>query len=402
MTTTRTAFDAVVIGGGLLGTATAYHLVSAGARTLLVDRADVGRATDAGAGILSPETNSRDSDAWFRFAAEAADYYPTLIERLRDDQPGETGYARCGKLVVAVSDDEIEAFQRARRLIFERQQRRGLPKPGDLQEISPDEARELFPPLARVRGAIYSRTAARVDGRLLNAAMRAAAEARGLVIRHGSVDRLARERDAVTGVVVDGQIVRAATVAIAGGAWSESFGKQLGVNVPVAPQRGQIIHLGLRGTDTSRWPMVSAFHEQYMVAWPDSRVVAGATRETGSGFAPHTTTAGVRAVLDEALRVAPGLADAEIREIRVGLRPLSADGLPVIGAVPGVAGIFVATGHGPSGLTLGPYSSKVVAEQMLGMTPAADLAPFSMARFTGVGESPSPAQPRGLAGGISP
>jgi D-amino-acid dehydrogenase len=382
MIVAHTTFDAAVIGGGLLGTVTAYHLVTAGARTLLVDRADAGRATDAGAGILSPETNSRDSDAWFDFAAEAAGYYPTLIARLRDEQPDDTGYARCGKLVVAVSDDEIEPFRRARRLIFERQQRRGLPKPGDLHEISPEEARELFPPLARVHGAIYSRTAARVDGRLLNRALIRAAEARGLVVRPGTVERLVREGDVVTGLVVDGEIVHAGAVAIAGGAWSDAFGKQLGVSIPVAPQRGQIIHLGLPRTDTSRWPMVSAFHEQYMVAWPDSRVVTGATRETGSGFAPHTTTAGVRAVLDEALRVAPGLAGAEIREIRVGLRPLSADGLPVLGAVPGLAGVFLVTGHGPSGLTLGPYSSKVVAEAMLGMAPATDLTPFSIARFT--------------------
>ena len=74
--------------------------------------------------------------------------------------------------------------------------------------------------------------------------------------------------------------------------------------------------------------MISAFHHHYLVAWPDSRVVAGATRETGSGFAPHTTAAGVREVLVEALRVAPGLAAAEIREIRVGLRPFAADTLP--------------------------------------------------------------------------
>ena len=120
MPTTQALFDAAVIGGGLLGTATAYHLVSAGAHTLLVDRADIGRATDAGAGILSPETNSRDSEPWFCLAAEAADYYPTLIERLRGEQAGDTGYARCGKLVVAVSDDEIDLFQRARRLIFGR------------------------------------------------------------------------------------------------------------------------------------------------------------------------------------------------------------------------------------------------------------------------------------------
>jgi glycine/D-amino acid oxidase-like deaminating enzyme len=376
------AFDAAVIGGGLLGTATAYHLVAAGARTLLVDRADAGRATDAGAGILSPETNSRDPESWFRLAVAAVEYYPALVEKLSAEQGGDTGYAQCGKLVVAVSDDEIEPFAHARQIIFGRQRARGLPKPGDLHEVTAAEARELFPPLAPVHGAIYSRRAARVDGRLLNRALRTAAEARGLVVREGSVERLVREGDAVTGLVVDGESVPAGAVAIAGGAWSDAFGRQLGVTIPVAPQRGQIIHLGVPDTDTSRWPMVSAFHHHYMVAWPDGRVVAGATRETGSGFTPHTTAAGVGEVLREALRVAPGLAQAAIREIRVGLRPLTADTLPVLGAVPGIAGVFLVTGHGPTGLTLGAYSGKLVAGQMLGQSPETDLGPFSVARFT--------------------
>jgi D-amino-acid dehydrogenase len=170
-------------------------------------------------------------------------------------------------------------------------------------------------------------------------------------------------------------------VIIAGGAWSHTFSTQLGVTIPVAPQRGQIIHLGLPGLETGAWPIISAFHHHYMVAWPDSRVVAGATRETGSGFAPHTTAAGVREVLSEALRVAPGLAAAEIREIRVGLRPFTSDTLPVLGPVPGVAGVFLITGHGPTGLTLGPFSAKLVAGQMLGKAPETDLTPFSVARF---------------------
>jgi len=375
------AFDAIVIGGGLLGTATAYHLVAAGARTLLLDRADTGRATDAGAGILSPETNSRDPEAWFEFAVAAKAYYPALIDRLRAEQAGDTGYARCGQVVVAATDDEIEPLARARRIVFERQRRRGQPSAEDLHEISPAEARELFPPLAAVHGAIYSRVAARVDGRLLNRALLTAAQARGLTVRAGSIERLILESARTIGVVSDGETLAAGAVAIAGGAWSEAFGRQLGVGIPVAPQRGQIIHLGLRGTDTSRWPMISAFHHHYLVAWPDSRVVAGATRETGSGFAPHTTAAGVHEVLGEALRVAPGLAGAEIREIRVGLRPFTSDTLPVLGPVPGTAGVFLVTGHGPTGLTLGPYSGKLVADQMLGKAPELDLSPFSVARF---------------------
>ena len=114
-------YDAIVVGGGIVGMATAYHLVCAGAKTLLIDRGDRGRATDAGAGILSPETNSRDPDAWFQFAVAAVDYYPTLVQRLQEEQSGDTGYARCGQLVVAVSEDEFAPFERARQLIVDRQ-----------------------------------------------------------------------------------------------------------------------------------------------------------------------------------------------------------------------------------------------------------------------------------------
>src|SRR5919201_1582491 len=129
-------YDVIVVGGGIVGMSTAYHLVCAGARTLLIDREDQGRATDAGAGILSPETNSRDPDAWFDFAVAAVGYYPTLVQRLQEDQGGDTGYARCGQMVVAVSEDEFALFDRARSLILGRQERRGLPSIDDLYEIS--------------------------------------------------------------------------------------------------------------------------------------------------------------------------------------------------------------------------------------------------------------------------
>ena len=118
-----------------------------------------------------------------------------------------------------------------------------------------------------------------------------------------------------------------------------------------------------------------------MVTWPGGRVVVGATRETGSGFAPHTTAAGALEVLLEALRVAPGLAGTEIREVRVGLRPASRDGLPVLGPIPGIDNLLLATGHGATGLQLGPYSGKMVAELVAHGTAATDIAPFSPARF---------------------
>jgi D-amino-acid dehydrogenase len=195
------------------------------------------------------------------------------------------------------------------------------------------------------------------------------------------VERLILQHGAVTGVVVAGETLTAGQVIIAGGAWSQTFGAQLGIAIPVAPQRGQIIHLGLPGTETAAWPILSAFRGHYMVAWPDSRVVVGATREMRSGFDPHTTVAGVQEVLSEALRLAPGLASAEIRDIRVGLRPLTIDTLPVLGPVPGVENLLLATGHGATGLTLGPYSGKVMADMALGQAAALDMSAFHVARF---------------------
>lgn len=374
-------YDALVIGGGVVGASVAYHLVRGGARTLLIDRDDAGRATSAGAGILAPETSSRSSDAWFAFAVPAVDYYPTLINDLAADGAGDTGYAVCGQLEVAVSEDEVEPYAEARRIIFARQQQRGTPAPEDLHEVSSAEARQLFPPLADVRGALFYRHAARVDGRLLAAALRQAAVTRGLEVRAASVERLAVQNDTVTGAVVDGTTITADAVAIAGGAWSAAFGAQLGVHIPVEPQRGQIIHLDLPGIDTSTWPVITPYHGHYMVAWPDSRVVVGATRETGSGFAPFTSVAGIHEVLGEALRVAPGLRDARLREVRVGLRPATPDGLPVLGHVPGRRNIVLATGHGPTGLQLGPISGKIAADLMRGRAPEIDISAFDVTRF---------------------
>jgi len=80
------------------------------------------------------------------------------------------------------------------------------------------------------------------------------------------------------------------------------------------------------------------------------------------------------------MRVAPGVGSGTVREIRIGLRPLSADGLPYLGMVPGHDNLVLATGHGPSGLQLGPYSGLVAAQLLTGNEVEADVAPFAVDR----------------------
>jgi D-amino-acid dehydrogenase len=366
-----TSYDAIVVGGGVVGMATAYHMVAAGARTLLLDRRDRGRASDAGAGIISAGWALDDPDPVERFSARAFLHYPELIAALAAEDVGETGYGVPGALNVAIDDDELAPFDELRRRRLR----------SDHVEVDATRAQALFPPLAAVRRALHDSRSARVDGRLLVAALRRAALARGLKDRAASVERLVVRHGAVQGVRLGAETIAAGQVVIAAGAWSQALAGALGIRIPVAPQRGQIIHLHLPGAETGAWPIISAFRGHYMVPWPDGRVVVGATRETGSGFRPETTAVGILEVLAEALRVAPGLRDASLLEVRVGLRPASPDGLPILGPVPGIKNVLLATGHGPVGLRLGPYSGKVIAAIVSGGVPDPDLAPFAVDRF---------------------
>ena len=168
-------------------------------------------------------------------------------------------------------------------------------------------------------------------------------------------------------------------VAIAGGAWTPALSTQLAVTIPVVPVRGQIVHVRLEGVETDHWPIVSPLLSQYLVPWPDGRVVVGATVEPDAGFDARVTAAGMRQLFGEMLRLAPGLGDATFLEIRSGLRPVSADDAPVLGRLPGWENAYVCTGHGANGLLLGPYSAHLVATLVSGRVPAMDLAPFGQA-----------------------
>lgn len=372
--------DAIIIGGGIVGTAVGYHLAREGMDPLLIDRHDEGAATDAGAGIIAPATSSRTtSNTWFRLAVDAFDYYPTLTENLADEQAGAVGYSQSGLLAVAGADERI-TFETALARIGDRQTVLGHPEPDSIEEIAPNQAQELFPPLKRPERAFYYSNAARVDGRTFTNALRRAGEQHGLTTEDATVESIRIESGEVSGVVADGSERDAPIVVIAGGAWSTGFGETLGVEIPVEPHRGQILHLDTH-EDTSDWPTVIIYGGEYLVPWPGGEVAAGATREEDSGFDPRVTAGGVYQILDETFMAAPGLADAEFTQAKVGLRPASADGLPILGEVSGINGAYLATGHGATGLQLGPYSGKLIAQRILDREPDTDISHLGVDRF---------------------
>ena len=371
--------EIAIIGGGLVGTSVALRLLELGARVTLVDGAHRGQATAAGAGILPPLDHFIGVPALLPLLAAARAHYPELVAKLERDQEGRVGYDVIGALQVATSEAELAELPR---LADAAEARRadGFRHIGEVTELTAAQARSLFPLLGpAVLGGLHCSGAARIDGRRLLTALRSCVRARGGELREGSAE-LWIERGGVVGVTLAGEVLGADAVVVAGGAWSSALLAPLGVSLPVVPQRGQLLHLDVPGHSTGTWPVVLGFSHQYLLGFPDSRLVAGATREE-VGYDARVTLGGVSAVMGAALELAPGLHAATLVEARVGFRPVSADRKPLLGPLASHPNVFIATGHAGYGLELGPYSGVLLAELVAGRSPAVDLAPFAPNRF---------------------
>ena len=371
--------DVAVIGAGLVGLALAYELACLGASVTVIDAGHPGRATDAGAGILSPDTSMESDVSLWLFLRQAGAHYPDLLLRMQSDgvDVAGSGYGRCGMLSVGLRAHEDEWFAPIAELVLHR-------APDAITEITPEEASSLFPPLGPVHRVLHAPGAARVDGRGMAAALRQAAAARGVAFVQGAAHGVVAGNAVAGGgrgrrvdaVEVEGhQNVDCRAVAIAGGAWTAAAGEWLGTRLPVGPTKGQIVHLGV-GADTAEWPIVQPLLTHYLVPWPGGRVACGGTFESGAGFSVSVTAAGLFELLRECLTVAPGLDGATYLETRVGLRPTSVDDHAVVGRVPGWGNAWVATGHGANGLLQGPYSARVLAHTMAAVAQPADEAPL--------------------------
>src|SRR5690606_35088741 len=118
----------------------------------------------------------------------------------------------------------------------------------------------------------------------------------------------------------------------------------------------------------------------YIVPFDDSRIAFGATREDGTGFDYRMTAGGLQEVLNEGLKVAPGLVNHTVKEIRIGFRPMSPDNKPYLGIIPEFENVVVATGLGASGLTMGPYIGSLAAKIAMDEEIEIDLDPYRLNR----------------------
>jgi D-amino-acid dehydrogenase len=363
----------IVIGAGILGASTAYHLAKSGADVTLVDRQDKGQATDAAAGIVCPWLSQRRNKAWYQLVKGGARYYPELIKQLEADGEKETGYKRVGAISLHSDPEKLEKM--AERAI---KKRVDAPEIGEVTILSPAETKRLFPPISEEYGSVFVSGGARVNGRAMRNALISAATKNGATLLSGDAS-IIYEGNRIMGIKLEGKRLLADQVIVTAGAWSQELLKPLGVNIKVTPQKAQIVHLELPQTDTSSWPVVMPPTTQYILTFEDGRVVVGATHEDEAGFDNRVTAGGVNEILTKALAVAPGLSESSIIETRVGFRPFTPGFLPVIGALPNHNNVLIANGLGASGLTSGPYLGAELAKLALNKKTEIDSSSYDVA-----------------------
>lgn len=369
-----TTYDLIIVGGGIVGASAALTAVRKGATVALVDAGLPGRASEAGAGIISPVALDRceDRPEWTSVITRCVAHYQELLAHLDALDPAGAGSAtfrQVGELVVARDDPEEKATltaikdrldTEAGRMAHGVTESPAVLEGSDLHAFWPELREDLhglfIADVGRVAGG-------RLTARLIRAARGPHRDHTGkfqltLIPGWATLDR----RAAKPSVWVGDERLSAGAVILSTGAWAASELEPFGVAVQIRPIRGQIIHLRLEDAATGERPVVNTPGAGYLLGF-DDRVVVGATHED-VGFDTRATADGQRQVLDDALELAPGLGTATLVETRVGLRPVSSDGLPMIGAV--APGIHIAVGLGAWGLTLGPLFGQLAATEALG------------------------------------
>ncbi|PXX94782.1 glycine oxidase ThiO [Halomonas sp. LBP4] len=362
--------DFVIIGGGVIGMMTAWQLAEAGHSVALVERGQCGReASWAGGGIISPLYPWRYSEPISQLARWSEGRYPMLASRLAEETGIDPEYRQRGLLYLNV-DEEADAMAWARRL--------GKP----LARVDAYFLYAQEPGLADgLDDGLWMPTLGSIRNPRLCRALRTRLQSLpGVVLHEGcQVARLVVERGQVRGVDTDAGCFRAGRVIVCGGAWTGQLLETLGVSLPVHPVKGQMMVFRTPVTSGCKRLVerVVLKEGRYLIPRDDGRVLVGSTLEQ-AGFDKTPTGEARTSLYASAIAMVPGLADCEVEHHWAGLRPGAPEGLPFIGEVPGVAGLFINAGHYRNGLVLAPAATRLLVDQLVGREPILDPEPFRL------------------------
>lgn len=342
----QTEWDVVVVGAGIIGCAVARHLARRGARTLVLEARDVGAgATQASAGVLAPFIEAPGEGALQSLTVQSLALYDEFVSSASAESETRIEYRRCGTLEVAHDSASADRLK----TLGDSVASRGVAATW----MNPAEVNRMEPALAATYGGLLVSSHGYVRASQLTHALANAARHHGAEIRTGARADISFAADRAT-VMTCGEAHHAKTVVVTGGSWSG----QLSPEADVIPVRGQLLHVKWQGPPLER---ILWTDRCYLVPWLDGTLLIGATVED-VGFDERVTAGGMQELLTAAIAVLPGLANATFVDARVGLRPGTRDGLPIIRRSHVNPSVVLATGHFRNGILLAPITARLVSD----------------------------------------
>lgn len=364
--------DVVVVGGGVIGCSIAYHAARRGARVTLFEAESIGTgASGAAAGMLAAQSEAHDSGPFLDLLLTGRKLHGPLSRELLEETGLDVGLIEAGALHAAFNESSEEELTAKHSW----QKDQGLPA----EWLDSREARELEPALSpRIVAGLYLPEDGQLNPPLLVRALAQAARSRGARIEEASpVTGFLTEADAVIGIRTSRGTLQAGTVVLASGAYSPELARELGVDLPIHPVKGDIL-----AVQTDPIPIKANVWGAgcYLVPKKDGRVVIGATEEPGV-YDRRPTLGGVASLSGAAVTAIPELTSAPFDEAWGGLRPTTPDGRPMIGPVEGWDGLLIATGHYRNGVLLAHVTGEAIAALALEEEPLVDVSPYAPGRF---------------------
>ena len=369
--------DVLIIGGGLIGCSIALRLARAGLRVSVLDRGEPGgEASAAAAGMLAPHGETVEPDAFFELCVASRDLYPQFVAEVEDLSGQCVGYRRDGTLLVSLDEEGEKELDH----VHHTQQQAGY----QLERLSSAEAARRLAGLSpRIRGGLFVPGDHWVDNQRLTTAVIAACRRLGVTlcgerpvtklnVGSGRVESV----EAGYGQKADpGSRFSAGQVVLAAGCWSRELVAPLGIMLPMEPCRGQMLEFDA----PAELPLVLRSGIHYLVPRSPQQVLVGTTAEY-VGYEKAVTGEGLRSILEGAMRLFPGARDFRLRRAWAGLRPDTADHLPVLGRGE-IENLIFATGHFRNGILLTPITAQLISELVLGNSPSRPLDAYRPTRF---------------------
>src|SRR5215813_3099389 len=372
---TESSADVVIVGGGIVGMTAAYYLAKADVSSVVVERDAIGsHASGFAYGGLSPLSGFGIPGPMAEIAQDGMRLHRELSKSLRDETGIDVDFRLRSSLALAFTEADVRRLQAA--IPWQQQQPGYTVRWLDIAEARRVEARISDETL----GATLTEGGGAVEPYLLVLALTRGAERLGVTVRHGRVVGVRRDGGRVTGVMLEREVLSCAIAVLALGPWSAAASDWIGVPVDVRPLKGQIIRLRAPGPPIE---CSVGWGHNYATTKTDGLVWAGTTEEE-AGFDEESTLAARDEIGAALVKMLPAMADAQVAQQTACLRPVASDGLLVLGGVPEIDHLYVATGGARKGILYGPAMGHALADLVLGRRTRVALDAFAPGRFAGV------------------